>query len=925
MTSALEDIKTIDLEEWLTLNTASAATKIKQGQTPDMKNCWVDEKPGSVITAPGFIKVGQTPSGNPSSFCINYFKTSSGTQTFVVSDNATVWTTLDFQTFTPIITGLSSAFQLRGLVVRDKLWLTNGSDAVRTFDGTTVVVLDGTGGTPNVPKGRYISYHDERVWMYHVPSARSQAAFSALTDSSAAIIAPDNASAWPSSNTLQISEGDADFGTGLLLYNGYMHFFKQYSIWRLVGYDEYTYSRVKTRASTGTRFAESLQVLDSLIHLIGIDGIYIFDGDTTVRISDIIDPATASQTAFGFNQLQQPNTNNQFWEVTTTADWNAGTVPTNVSINNELDFVATDTSQTDFAAGVTQTNVDTATNPGSLQLALVSSGPSGANVSQGKSATFDDGLGKPRIGIASYITDGNFVNKVGILSIGSGNFAFWSVDLGIPVFVGSAIVKSFYLETISGAPSVAGVKIQYSTDNVNWSDAGSFSLPSVVFHSGVGGVLYSHSSGTSWQTVGPSDLSVSFSSITARYWRLRADVGACAVTITDLQIFQAGFQSTGTFTSKTLDYGVAPNSFGNFNADEVLNAGTTTYYTQSSSDGSSWDAAVAVVNGSAIGSALRRYLRWRVDLTNGGGGATSPVIAAVYLGAQYISVIHNTGGSIFAWGPFEAERNTLGQTINFYYRGATTSAGVSALAWNLIVPGGILNLSVLMQYVQFKIEILGGTATSLPSVTSVTINWVSGTGTQQQTLQNVASAYWRNRYWLAAAGPGATANNTIIIRGKKTFNSPWMLKDWAMASFTRFQDSLYGCSSLNGSIYRLDTGYSKAGAAMDSYFETGDFVFGGFTANFLELDVEVERIGSWSLSVGWSVDGGNTWTESLVPLTISAFDSNYIKRVNMNVTTTRIRFRFRTSGIDTPFEVHRCIVFYKLETARGSIRGDYRT
>src|ERR1700744_1915468 len=122
MPSALENIQSLDIEEWLTLNTAASPTKLAQGQTPDMKNVWTDEKPGSIITAPGYVKVGTVPSGNPCSFCINYFKTSSGTQTFVVSDNSTVWTTIDFQTFTPIITGLSSAFQLRGIVVRDKLW-----------------------------------------------------------------------------------------------------------------------------------------------------------------------------------------------------------------------------------------------------------------------------------------------------------------------------------------------------------------------------------------------------------------------------------------------------------------------------------------------------------------------------------------------------------------------------------------------------------------------------------------------------------------------------------------------------------------------------------------------------------------------------------------------------------------------------------
>ena len=74
MSSSLEDIKSIDIEEWLTLNTAASPTKLSPGQTPDMENVWVDEKPGSIITAPGYVKVGQVPSNKPCSFCINYFQ-----------------------------------------------------------------------------------------------------------------------------------------------------------------------------------------------------------------------------------------------------------------------------------------------------------------------------------------------------------------------------------------------------------------------------------------------------------------------------------------------------------------------------------------------------------------------------------------------------------------------------------------------------------------------------------------------------------------------------------------------------------------------------------------------------------------------------------------------------------------------------------
>ena len=911
MTSSLENIKSIDLEEWLTLATAPAPTKLKQGQTPDMQNVWTDEKPGSIITAPGYLKVGAIPSGNPVSLCINYFKTSSGTQTFVVSDNATVWTTVDFQTFTSIITGLSSSFQLRGAVIRDKLWLTNGSDAVRTYDGSTVGVLDGTGGTPNVPRGRYIAYHDERVWLYHVSSNRSAVYFSSLTDSSANIIDPDNVNAWDTTdNFLQISEGDADFGTGMILYRGYLHFFKQYSIWRLVGYDEYTYSRVKTRASTGTRFQESVQILDSLVHLIGVDGIYVFDGEESVRISDIIDPATASQTAFGFNQLQQPNTNNQFWEVASTTDFNAGTVPTNLAIDNDATLAPADDTQADFQAGPTQTNIDLLRNPGFVQLAHSGSGSSNENIAINQPASLNPQAGGGIIGTAQQLTDGDLVNKCGLT--GSNGTPHGSISVSIPsgINIGKIILRQ-------ANPNLSGVFqdqngnalsiLSVSSPNGHWRTD---STPGAIINTADGDNVF-------------QDVTINFSVFQATLIQLQIGQMSASLSalLSEIEVYSSAFDSSGQFISKTLDLGMTPSSLGTFSANETLNGEMTAYFTESSADGTSWDAPVSCTNGGAIGSTPRRYLRWGVNLSS--DGANTPKIDAVYLPSVYISAIHDTGGNIFAWGPLESDRNLLGQTINYYYRGASTFGGVSSASWNLIVPGGVLILPTSDRYIQFRFEISGGTATNLPIVDSVTMNWVVGTGIQPQTLQNVASTYWRNRYWLSAAGPSATANDTILIRGKKTFNSPWMLKDWNILSFTRFYDSLYGGSSVDGSIYQLDTGYSKNGAALDSYFETHDFTFGGFTANFVELLVEAERTGAWNLNIGASVDGGNTWDTYTMDLTPSSYDSEYIKRIHINYTTTRIRFRFSTNGVDTPFQVHRCIAFYTLEGVRGSIKGDY--
>jgi hypothetical protein len=217
--------------------------------------------------------------------------------------------------------------------------------------------------------------------------------------------------------------------------------------------------------------------------------------------------------------------------------------------------------------------------------------------------------------------------------------------------------------------------------------------------------------------------------------------------------------------------------------------------------------------------------------------------------------------------------------------------------------------------------IYGGDATHLPYVRSVTINWVKGTGVEQQTLQNVASFFWRNRYWLSAASKGSTANNTILIRGKKTFGSPWQLKDWPILSFCRFQDGFYGCSSVDGSIYQLDAGYSKDGAEMESTFETGDFTFDGFYIHCHEVLIEVERMGPYNLTFGISVDRGMTWEDYNVDLTESDFAPSYTKKLNVDAPITdRIRFRVRISGVDQPFEVHKIRAYYHYSMARGSIR-----
>ena len=898
MTAILEDAEEITFSKWGSLNTAASPQKLPEGQSPNNQNVYMDEKPGSLVTAPGFTKLGTNPSNTPNTFLLNYFKSSDGSQTVILSDGTTIWKTTDYVNYTQIKTGLSPSFQLRGMVIRDKLWLVNGSDPVMTYDGTTLVVLNGNGGTPNVPIAKYISYHDERVWLYGIVSDLSSLRFSDLTDSTGTEITPDDADAWPVDNELQISEGDADIGTGLFVYRGYLYASKSYSIWRIVGYDEYTYTRVKTRSSTGTRFQESVQELDNLVNFIGVDGMYVFDGEDSQRISDIVDPANPDAGVFSFRNLQQPLLNNQFWNISETADISTGTVPANISsVDDKITLAPADNTKANFDAGTLLTNIDTSTVDGSIQLSLVNSGGDGPIVSLSATPSLSS---FPRIiGAASYINDGNLSSPVGYQ--GPGSTVAWGLSFSTPQYIGGVKIRKLTKTHVGLYDAYVTIN---GTTGVEFPDI----IAAGALGNNVSNVDYTLNFPAMWVT------SLNFSAV------LTTNYSDGILTLTEFEAYKAGYQTSGKFISKTLDYTVAPASFGSLAATITTNGEAYQFFTQSSSDGSSWDAEVNVANGGTIGSTVKRYLRWGSYLYSSTGVST-PIVDKVFVGGTYLSPIHNTGGSIFQWGAYSLLQNKAGQTIKSYFRAAVTAGGVPAASWTEIVPGAVPNTAVTNVYIQIRLELSTTNSVQIPYVDGFTVNWVIGTGFGMNTLQNVSSFVWLNRYWLSAATVGATSNDIVLVRGKGTYGSPWHKRDFSILSFARFQDYMIAGSSIDGSIYRMEYGYSKDGAAMDSFFETADFSKSGFLLKLMEIIVNLDRTGPYSLNVGVSTDGGITWTEKTVDLTLATGQNvGFTKKlVGWNVFADKFRVRVRINAADQPFSVDDLTCYYRLSPMRGSL------
>lgn len=892
MTAVLENAKSISIRKFGTLNTATEETKLPLGDSPNMSNVWTDEAPGSVQTAKGYLLAGTAPSGNPIKFLFN-FRKDDGTQLALISDNATVWTTRDFKTFTSIITGLSSSFQLRAATARGKVWLTNGNDSVRTYNGTTVVVLDGSGGTPNVPKGKYVAYYHERVWVYNISGKRSSTRFAALTDSSGTEIAPDDATAWTATNEIKIGDGDGDFGTGMFVYDQKLHFFKPKSIWRMEGIDEFSYFPFKTRAEIGPRIAENVALLDGLLQFVSLGGYYEFNGDTTERVSDILNP-TSGLGNLSVSDIQSPDTNQQFWLQDVAADFDAGTVSDNIDTSvDSLILKPMDDSSTDFAAGIEQTNIDASLIAGSILLARSSSGVSAENVASGRDVTAQITSGS-LVGNASSVTDGSTTSSVGFS--GTNPIGSFYVALDSSLHISRIILRGY---------SSSGQKIISTIAFTSLSNLGVPIIPTAVDHGGsivLGSVRLPAISSATDITIDITATSMSFLGI-----GFSPTGGPGNVSITEIEAYPTPFMPTGKFVAKTLDLGATPSSLGKFQADYDLNDGSLIFFTQTSADGVSWDAEVSVTSGSAIASVARRYIRWGVYFTSNSGQTASPVIRKVYGPGVFISQKFDTASTIFQWKAYQADQDPAEGTILHFYRTATSLVNLDSATWTAIVPGSDIVSATTDTFVQFKVELSSGTSAREPSVDSVIINWIVGTAGAIRSEQLVHGIAWNGRYWTDVSELGESANNLMLIRGRKTFSSPWQLKrDWNMLALFIFNDALYAGSSTNSNIYRLDFGYSSNGSALDSYFETGDTTGDDpdFQKQLNQMIVDYELMGDnadYELSVGVSTDRGDTYTEKEINLLGTG---RRTKALNVSERERQFRFRFRTNGIDQPYIVH---------------------
>lgn len=179
---------------------------------------------GLLETRKGKTKVNSNTPAAGGITSIHRFTKESGTQYLVVQhdtslyaptwDGSATLTTLG----TAIATGLNAA-KFRSKVWKDQIILTNGSDNVKTFNGTTFTDL---GGSP--PKSKWITIYANKLWLGDV-SNPNFLRFSGVEDPAS----------WDALDVIKVRTADGDTITGTASVPGGLVIFKKNSVFPLYG------------------------------------------------------------------------------------------------------------------------------------------------------------------------------------------------------------------------------------------------------------------------------------------------------------------------------------------------------------------------------------------------------------------------------------------------------------------------------------------------------------------------------------------------------------------------------------------------------------------------------------------------------------------------------------------------------------------
>jgi hypothetical protein len=259
------------------LNQRVNATMIKDNQSPDLLNCYIDQ--GAIVKRSGCRRWNQTAiAAKPVTSLHRYYREDGtkklislcGTKLYSVPDNGGAAVELTGATFT-------DGKRLEFSTYINNLYMTNVDDGYFKYDNATITA------PVTAPAAKWIVPHgDNRMWAANSDNERSRVWFCADSDPSTWAINDD---------FFDVSSDDGDSINGLVGFMEDLLIFKDNSIWVAQGtYDpvnELTLTKRVTDA--GCVAGRSLVTINNRVYFLGKEGIYEFDGVAARIISEPIE------------------------------------------------------------------------------------------------------------------------------------------------------------------------------------------------------------------------------------------------------------------------------------------------------------------------------------------------------------------------------------------------------------------------------------------------------------------------------------------------------------------------------------------------------------------------------------------------------------------------------------------------------------
>ncbi len=241
-----------------------------------------------------------------------------------------------------------------------------------------------------------------------------------------------------------------------------------------------------------------------------------------------------------------------------------------------------------------------------------------------------------------------------------------------------------------------------------------------------------------------------------RYWRITSTLSTTDnrdQIVIDMPTLY--FPNTSTWISEVIDHTLDIVSLDDLITTSTIISGSTVVTTiATSTDNITYSSFTDISLATP-----HRYSKVKVVITNPDSTDSSFVSSVLFnwtITGQLISSAINTIVTPAGWGLFQEASILNSGTVVFEARSAASSGALTSATWFTVTNGVTIGVPI-EPWIQWRVT-LTASANQEPRVSSVTINWLI---TNTAGIR-VASLFYDQTYYIAAAEFGSTTNNIVI-------------------------------------------------------------------------------------------------------------------------------------------------------------------